>query len=814
MKLNKIIVLITTVLMTFVLAENKIDKQKSIVDTDIRKSSDEIIVISSTPSYGRDTADTLQYYPLDGGWNGQFIQSPGDAMITAFQMPADGTIKGVNVPIYAWGTGDQQLTISLHKISYPTREDGTTYPASAVDADGWIGGYDMDANGWMSQTGTTYSPGGTAGVCGVAPSGTVVSGSQDPLGTVEAAAGPPGTPTMGLLWPDGFTAATMDPTNHPDYYVGDNTENWTSLADFGSEVDLLQGEWVGVMVSFSGTGDGTADEPTGFFYEGGTGVVDPWVSMKFYAECGGTSGNGGWHIRAWMFNFQLAVVLTGDRGPVFGSISSLPTTVSQDARSISVAATDDNPSGGDAGVAAVTVSYQLDSLTATVNTVSLSLTDGDALDGTWTGALPGQVAGSMVYWSLTAIDVGGNASSTATASYFIFQATPGAPLLFDNATALYGNPLYAPYCYYGWGQNPFDYWSGDYGNINAELVGNYDIIFERSAGADTYGFDSDAALSPWYSQGGKTYVAEGDEWLGNRYGWSGDVALTGSDFAYALGVGTYHPDINGPSTAISKFVPNADDALGAVMADYLDSNVVTMLVDSSSADTSAWDTTYTYASSELYYDPVYDPGHSNWLDGITPHEGANVIYSGYTGPTDSLGNVAADAELIPVAVYCQAGFGSKGGLVAFDQMGLYARVFDDTGAVTYSHWVGAEDYYSDSPGAPVRGILDWAAGVVSIDDDQLQTPERFALKGNYPNPFNPTTNIMFTLNTQSEVTLSVYSILGQEIAQIQSGNMRPGFHSIQWNGLDQSGIQVASGVYFYQLNVAGQSKTGKMMLLK
>jgi hypothetical protein len=44
--------------------------------------------------------------------------------------------------------------------------------------------------------------------------------------------------------------------------------------------------------------------------------------------------------------------------------------------------------------------------------------------------------------------------------------------------------------------------------------------------------------------------------------------------------------------------------------------------------------------------------------------------------------------------------------------------------------------------------------------------------------------------------------------------MRPGFHSIQWNGLDQSGIQVASGVYFYQLNVAGQSKTGKMMLLK
>ena len=214
------------------------------------------------------------------------------------------------------------------------------------------------------------------------------------------------------------------------------------------------------------------------------------------------------------------------------------------------------------------------------------------------------------------------------------------------------------------------------------------------------------------------------------------------------------------------------------------------------------------------YDPQYDPGHSNWLDGITPHAGGMTPYNGYYGGIDSLGNPAADAELVAVAVYSQAGSGSKGGLIAFDQMSLYARVYDDTGGVSYSHWIGPEDYYGDSPGGLVKAMMDWAAGVVSVDDDVINTPDRFSLKGNYPNPFNPSTNIMFTLGMASDVTVTVYSILGKEIATLHNGKMIPGVHSIRWNGLTNNGFNVASGVYFYQVDVAGQVKTGKMMLLK
>ena len=72
----------------------------------------------------RNLADTLAYVPADGGWNGLFSQYPGDAMLVMFKMPADGIIKGVNVPVYEWGTGEQQMTISVHKVSYPSTSDG------------------------------------------------------------------------------------------------------------------------------------------------------------------------------------------------------------------------------------------------------------------------------------------------------------------------------------------------------------------------------------------------------------------------------------------------------------------------------------------------------------------------------------------------------------------------------------------------------------------------------------------------------------------------------------------------------------------
>jgi len=362
--------------------------------------------------FNRGIPDTFEYTP-PGGWRGQFPMYPGDAMFTVFQMPDDGTIKGVNIPIYEWGLSNEQLTISLHKMSYPFASDGTIYPSSAVDSAGWLGGYDMDSTtGWMSLEGTTYTLGGSSGVCDT--SDLVVSGAQDPLGTETALSGPPGTPLMGLLWPDELLAAIMTPSTHPDFVDGYSEVNWFELADYGSEVDLLAGEWVGILVESTGPSDGGYTEGTTFFYASGDRVVDPWVSGKFFGGCGGTSGNGGWHIRSWIFNFQLAAEFS-TRPPVIYDVSDLPTTLSTDNRTVSAQLIWGG--GPDAGVASATIHYQIDSLTAPVNNVEMRLVSGESDSGIWEGEIPGQDPGTYVYWYLTATNPFGATSGSAPFSY-------------------------------------------------------------------------------------------------------------------------------------------------------------------------------------------------------------------------------------------------------------------------------------------------------------------------------------------------------------------------------------------------------------
>jgi len=321
-------------------------------------------------SYSRDnrSVDDTLYYDLP--WGAYFSMYPGDVMVTAFQVSADATLKGVSVPVYRWGTGEE-LTVSVHALSYPYGSDGVMYDQGLVNGSAWLAGYDDDGDGLMELEGTTWNS--ADGVCG---SQTMIGNAQDPLGSTAASSGPPNTPTMGLLWPDGTTAATLNPTDNPGIENGGG-DNWVSFTAYGSEVDVSSGDWIGVVVHYTGTGGDGSDWGIGFQYAAYDDGVSPWRSFKFYEDaCGGTGGESGWYYRSYTFNYQLAAELTGDRGPVFESISELPTTISEDARTVNCTVSDDNPSDGSAGVASVTLSYQLDSLTAAVNTVSLSLTSG------------------------------------------------------------------------------------------------------------------------------------------------------------------------------------------------------------------------------------------------------------------------------------------------------------------------------------------------------------------------------------------------------------------------------------------------------
>jgi hypothetical protein len=98
--------------------------------------------------------------------------------------------------------------------------------------------------------------------------------------------------------------------------------------------------------------------------------------------------------------------------------------------------------------------------------------------------------------------------------------------------------------------------------------------------------------------------------------------------------------------------------------------------------------------------------------------------------------------------------------------------------------------------------------------DVSQVPDEFGLSQNYPNPFNPETRIKFQLPMTSKVVLKVYNVLGQEVRTLVNTEMKAGFHSIVWDGRNQTGVRVASGIYIYRIKAGNFVTSKKMTLLK
>lgn len=111
--------------------------------------------------------------------------------------------------------------------------------------------------------------------------------------------------------------------------------------------------------------------------------------------------------------------------------------------------------------------------------------------------------------------------------------------------------------------------------------------------------------------------------------------------------------------------------------------------------------------------------------------------------------------------------------------------------------------------------------ITSVHQIDTRVPERFELLQNYPNPFNPTTNIRYSLPKQTNVSIRVYDIKGSLIATLVDNTQNPGTYEVTWNGKDNSGNGVSSGVYFYKMTLSEEVNptntrifVNKMILLK
>lgn len=110
--------------------------------------------------------------------------------------------------------------------------------------------------------------------------------------------------------------------------------------------------------------------------------------------------------------------------------------------------------------------------------------------------------------------------------------------------------------------------------------------------------------------------------------------------------------------------------------------------------------------------------------------------------------------------------------------------------------------------------VNWdTANVVGIRD-LAQAPAEFELYPNYPNPFNPTTTIRYSLAEQSDVSMAIYDATGRPVRILINAQQSAGNYNIQWNGTDTEGLGVPTGVYFARLKAGEHSQTIKMVYLK
>ncbi len=143
----------------------------------------------------------------------------------------------------------------------------------------------------------------------------------------------------------------------------------------------------------------------------------------------------------------------------------------------------------------------------------------------------------------------------------------------------------------------------------------------------------------------------------------------------------------------------------------------------------------------------------------------------------------------------------------------------------YTQYIAGYTWSSDLPTvspyqATFGGMIDAFVAkfdIIVLDVEEFDVdnlPSSFNMSQNYPNPFNPTTTIEFNLPTKSNVIITIYNLLGQEVQQLIGKQLSAGNFSVTWDGTSSNGIEVSTGIYLYRIETDNFVETKKMLLLK
>jgi len=307
--------------------------------------------------------------------------------------------------------------------------------------------------------------------------------------------------------------------------------------------------------------------------------------------------------------------------------------------------------------------------------------------------------------------------------------------------------------------------------------------------------------------------ADGDTLWNKKYGWAGDdeanwieetsckpgAPLFG-DSDYWL----FKTDTNGDTVWSATFGGDGND-IGYSVAETTDGYVIAghtnsfgvgnndgWIVKTDAVGNELWNKTYGGPDDDLFFD-------------IQPIRDGGFLLSGRTGmPSSGIFDVwIVKINSAGDTVWTQT-LGGEG----FDGVSK-AVVTSDNG-----YAIAAQSEYYNTNGSSDAWLIRFESDPTEISDESiLQKADSFQLLDNYPNPFNPVTNIPFTIGANtyspSSVRLSIYNTLGQEVAVLVNGIKEPGNYTVQWNA-----ASFPSGVYYCKLTAGGQNQNRKMLLVK
>jgi hypothetical protein len=155
------------------------------------------------------------------------------------------------------------------------------------------------------------------------------------------------------------------------------------------------------------------------------------------------------------------------------------------------------------------------------------------------------------------------------------------------------------------------------------------------------------------------------------------------------------------------------------------------------------------------------------------------------------------------------------GTIEASQSANLTITVDFTGSdiVADSIYHGSIIVTSNAPGQATIPVTA-RAGAVGVDEPSSGLPTEFSLSQNYPNPFNPNTSISFAVPRKSHVDLSIYDITGARVANLMNSELEPGTYRVNFDGRNESGMILSSGVYFYKLRTDEKTITRKMVFMK